>query len=456
MNGTVLVLYGIATSRIMLKVQLSAAYYHVVQSEDMAGLLPLVRRSKPDLIVASMSLPGGGALAVREVLGCEDETARIPILAIAPQNDRAARLLALRAGIDDVLNHPLDDTMLQARIRNLIRTRNGAEGLHGGLGIPGLSEPAGTFRRPARVTLLTRDDATRAIWQAGLADLLPHSIHAHDRRDIVGLTNAPPTDAFVVEIADTDDHAGLNLVSELRARAATCDAAVIPVLGRAGSGSAADALDRGAHDVMQGEFDAEELALRLDAQLRRKARSDHLRASVRSGLQAAIHDPMTGLFNRRHALPHLAHLLDRARKTGSQVAVMLADLDHFKTVNDRFGHPAGDAVLVEAATRLQCLLRPADMIARIGGEEFLIVMPDTGEAAAGVAASRLCREISRTPVILSGFGRPVGISISIGVVVSPRGNIAVTPGELIDQADRALYRAKDGGRNMVRLIRAAA
>lgn len=456
MNGTVLVLDGIATSRIMLKVQLSAAYYHVVQSEDMTGLIPLVRRSQPDLIIASMSIPGGGALAVREVLGGEEETARIPIIAIAPQNDRAARLLALRAGIDDVLNHPLDDTLLQARIRKLIRTRNDAEDLRGGPDALGLSEPAAAFRRPARVTLLTRDGAAGANWRDQLSTLMPHRIHTHDRRDIGGLMSAPPADAFVIDIADGGDHAGLNLISELRARGATCGAAVIGVLGSVGSAPAADALDRGAHDVIQGGFDCEELALRLDAQLRRKARTDHLRASIRRGLRDAMRDPMTGLYNRRHALPQLAQLLNNARQTRSQVAVMLADLDHFKTVNDRFGHPAGDAVLVETAARLQRLLRPVDMIARIGGEEFLIVMPNTGEAAAGVAASRLCRQINRTPVRLSGYGHPVGISVSIGVVVSPRGSIAVNPGEMIEQADRALYRAKDEGRNMVRLIRTAA
>ena len=233
-------------------------------------------------------------------------------------------------------------------------------------------------------------------------------------------------------------------------------AAVSAVMAGTAGGPAADALDRGAHDVVTGGLDGAELALRLDAQLRRKARSDRLRASVRKGLKAALRDPMTGLYNRRHALPHLAQLLRRAGDTGRPLAVMMADLDHFKSVNDRYGHLAGDAVLVETAARLQRLLRPVDMIARLGGEEFLIAMPEAGTAAASAAARRLCRQINRNPVCLPGFGEPIRMTVSIGVAVTPPAPAEVTAGDLIGQADQALYRAKHAGRNLVRLIRSAA
>ncbi|WP_370303089.1 diguanylate cyclase [Pseudooceanicola sp.] len=456
MNGTVLVLDAIATSRIMLKVQLSAAYYHVIQSEDMAGLVPLVRRSQPDLILCAMTLPDGGALAARAVLGNAPDTARIPIIALAPQNDRAARLMALRAGLDDVLNHPVDDALLQARIRSLIRSRAPTDDRRDGPDAMGLSEPAAAFDGPARVTLVTRSAATGAAWQAELAALLPHRLRCCDRGDLAGLMRAPPADAFVLDIAGAEDHTGLNLLSELRARAAPRGAAVIAVMASKAGGPAADALDRGAHDVVTGGLDGAELALRLDAQLRRKARSDRLRASVRKGLKAALRDPMTGLYNRRHALPHLAQLLRRAGDTGRPLAVMMADLDHFKSVNDRYGHLAGDAVLVDTAARLQRLLRPVDMIARLGGEEFLIAMPEAGTAAASAAARRLCRQINRNPVWLPGFGEPIRITVSIGVAVTPPAPAEVTAGDLIGQADQALYRAKHAGRNQVRLIRSAA
>ena len=145
---------------------------------------------------------------------------------------------------------------------------------------------------------------------------------------------------------------------------------------------------------------------------------------------------------------------------------MLADLDHFKQVNDRFGHPAGDAVLVETARRLRNTVDPEDMIARIGGEEFMIVLPDTTQAAAMAAADRICQSINATPFLVPGAAAPVQVTTSIGVVVAPfpalsssyysrqLGDQMTT--SLICEADRALYQAKGAGRNQVTLTCPAA
>ncbi|WP_443069418.1 diguanylate cyclase [Sulfitobacter sp. HI0040] len=162
-------------------------------------------------------------------------------------------------------------------------------------------------------------------------------------------------------------------------------------------GLAAHALDLGADDVMTDGFEPAELSLRLRNLMRRKQMDEQMRATVRTGAQAAIFDPLTGLHNRRYAMPHLQRIADHARATARPFAVMLADLDHFKRVNDRHGHAAGDAVLAETATRLRSNLRAMDMVARIGGEEFMIVMPGSTLKEASAAALRLCNDISGTP-----------------------------------------------------------
>ena len=218
----------------------------------------------------------------------------------------------------------------------------------------------------------------------------------------------------------------------------------------------------GADDVMPEGFCAEELALRLRTQLARKRTTDRLRDTVRDGLRAAIRDPMTGLYNRRYALPHLARVARQAAQAGRGFAVMLADLDHFKQINDRFGHPAGDAVLIETARRLRASLQPQDMLARVGGEEFMIVMPDADLDAATAAARRMCRAIEATPFQADGCDSPIPVTISIGVVGSPGpGQSSLPPSDqaatlLIGQADKALYHAKDAGRNQVTLFSPAA
>lgn len=474
MQGTILILDGVSTNRIMLKVQLSSAWYHVVQADRLAGLGALVRRTRPDLIVTAMNLPDGSALGLRAALAGEELLSATPIIAITPQNDRAARLEALAAGIDEVLAQPLDDMLLQARIRSLIRSRAAADDLHQQSGpgpLAGMAEPGVEFgelanpvapARIAEIALVTARATTGTIWRARLKRTVPHRLSSYQMDNVQALMKRSVPDAIVVELCEANDGAGLRLLADLRARSATRHTAIIAVPNPGNSPLAADALDRGAHDVLQGGFCADELALRLEVQLRRKARSDQLRDTVRDGLRAALHDPMTGLFNRRYALPRLAFVAHQAAQTGRSFAVMLADLDHFKQINDRYGHPAGDAVLVETARRLRTALRPEDMIARIGGEEFMIVLPDTDQDAAMTAAGRLCREINASPFIIPGAGHRVQVTTSIGVVVarpparqSGASDDPITT-TLIGQADQALYEAKGAGRNQFTMIRPAA
>ncbi len=464
MQGTILILDGVSTNRIMLKVQLSAAYYHVVQSDGLTGLLALVRRTRPDLIVTAMTLPDGDAAQVRALLQQDESLRGIPIIAVTSQNDRRAELAALAAGIDDVLSQPLDDLILQARIRSLVRARNSTEELRlreSAPGALGFAEPMAGFLAPATVALLTRDAATGALWRARLKGLTQNRLQTHQMDDIHALMAEPVPDAIIVDLTGARAQSGLRLLADLRARSMTSRAALIAIAPAGSPHLAADALDRGAHDVLQNGFCAEELALRLAAQLRRKAMSDRLRDTVRDGLRASVRDPMTGLFNRRYALPHLAEVAAKAAQTGGSFAVMLADLDHFKQINDRFGHPVGDAVLTETARRLKEQLRPIDMIARVGGEEFMIVMPQIDQSGAIQAADRLCRQINAMPFQCPGHKHPIHVTISIGVVISAppyagHHDRDRSANALIGQADRALYEAKGSGRNQVSMIRSAA
>ncbi len=172
-------------------------------------------------------------------------------------------------------------------------------------------------------------------------------------------------------------------------------------------------------------------------------------------------DPLTGLHNRRYAMPHLARVTEQAVPGNRPFAVMLADMDHFKRINDVYGHASGDAVLVETARRLRAGLRSVDMIARLGGEEFLVVMPATGPVEARAAATRLCHQIGSRPFDIPGAINPVEVTVSIGLALgglAPQGEDVrpETADDMIDRADKALYAAKTHGRNQVTLSRPAA
>ncbi len=145
----------------------------------------------------------------------------------------------------------------------------------------------------------------------------------------------------------------------------------------------------GANEVIDNAIPPVEFSFRLMRQLQRKKKADRLRDTLKDGLLMAVTGPLSGLLNRRYAFPHMARIAKRSNASGSPFAVMVLDLDRFKRINDGFGHGAGDQVQKEIANRLKANVRSVDLIARIGGEEFLVVMPDTGIDAARIAAERL-------------------------------------------------------------------
>lgn len=200
--------------------------------------------------------------------------------------------------------------------------------------------------------------------------------------------------------------------------------------------------------------------LDLDEALRllHHARQDEaLAGGVRDtrGLQALIdglcalssRDGLTGLANQRQFRLVLDRELDRVSRTGEPLALLLIDIDHFKRINDRHGHPAGDQVLMAMARMLESGVRPMDTVARIGGEEWAIVLPSSLPAHACGTAERLRAEIEHAPVFLEG-GTPVEYTISCGVAAAAPWAATSTTG-LIAEADRALYAAKRAGRNRV-------
>ncbi|MEX0287354.1 MAG: diguanylate cyclase [Paracoccaceae bacterium] len=470
MQGTILILEGTATNRIMLKVQLSAGYYKVVQSECLDGTDQIIARSRPDLILAGANLPDGG---IAEICAMRDAVApNVPLMIITREHDDAARQAALRAGADDAVSPPVQDLLLLARIRRLIRERNQVEDLrprdsmHRMLG---MSEPATEFERPAQVAIVAQtDQAARAL----VARFGPGVRHILRCFTLDRLRQSTPSqtrcDAFLIDFSTSARPEDLRLLSELRSRAATRHAAVIALSGAGRASIDVDALDLGADDVIPLDCESEELSLRLDRWLEVRRQSNLMRDTLKRGLRAAVRDPLTGLYNRRFALPHLARAARQAEEIGEPFAVMLVDIDHFKTVNDRFGHPVGDQVIVETARRLVDSLNDTDMVARVGGEEFLIVTSGKSADQAKAQAQCLRERINGRRFDVTSPEQSIPVSVSIGVVAVAPGNQvfpSTTPADadedamiapLIAAADRALYAAKDTGRNRVSMVMSAA
>lgn len=462
MQGKILIVDAIATNRIVLKVKLKSAFYDVLYAQTIAEALQQAQTFSPDLIIAAMDLPDGSAASLHDALKMRPDTQSIPLMAVASQINHDDRMTALAAGVRDVLTRPLDETFLLGRVRSLIRAHaTVAEWqLREDTGRAlGLAEADRSFVKQAHCMLISSDKMLLQNYATQLRPDLRMQLSLACPSTLMAELRArqcPDIFVFVLPEHGTAAMETLRLVSALRANSGTRHTGIMVLQTKADSALAVTALDMGADDLLADGFDAEELKLRLAGLLHRLRTAERLRCSIRTGLKAAVCDPLTGLYNRRYAMPHLARIADHASKTGHSFAVLVADLDHFKQVNDHFGHAAGDAVLTEVADRLRKCLRNNDLAARIGGEEFLIVMPNAPRLHAQRAALRICEAISGAPFVIPGSDAPLQVTISIGMTVNEDGKLTLQPDAMLQTADKALYAAKGGGRNQVTLARPAA
>jgi len=447
MSGTILIVDDLATNRIVLKVRLADPPNRVVQAATARGALRLAVQDPPDLILANTRLDGQSAEPFLRALRRVGRLARVPVLMLQHTPCAAERQVMLRAGADDILARPVPESLLLARLRNLLRSHHADTELAAQAGdAAGFAEAQADLVLPGRVAIHGADRAEARALRRLLASRAPHRLTCAAPEST---TPPGPQDALLLRVAGNETEAGLRLLADLKAARDTCRCPVLVLLDRDAAPLAVTLLDMGADDIILAPADAGELALRLSRQIDRKRHTEALRGRLRSGMAASVRDPLTGAYNRRHALPWLERRLAPASLGRKSVAVMLADLDFFKRVNDLHGHAAGDAVLCAVTERLAAHLHEGDLLARIGGEEFLVALPDASPARARRVAERLCDAIRATPVAVPGVAAPIPVTLSIGVTVVQTGPGTPVPDmqTVLEEADRALYAAKAQGRN---------
>jgi two-component system cell cycle response regulator len=508
MGGKILIVDDVAINRIVMKVKLTAAGYLPVVAADGTSCLALAKAQAPALILLDCNLPDMPGTEVLRHLRADPQTRRVPVVVLSARQGPAARIAAFQAGADDFLVKPIDDQTLLARIRSLMRADGALSGLSMGLdpqaggadldlsdlgfadlgrpdlgfadldlplrtpslpspSLSGLAEapapfqpPDSTAILPGTIALVMQRPETALFLRRNLASKLASRVVSLTAEAALAnaLHEGLSPDLFVIEADLALQGGGLRLMSELRSRFATRDARFALYRAAPEDASAAMAFDLGADDLIDAGTAPQEIALRLLRLLSLKQQADRLRLSVADRLRLAMIDPLTGLHNRRYGLARMQAIAEAAQTSGAIFAVLVADIDQFKSVNDRFGHAVGDAVLVQVAERLRQNLRAGDLLARIGGEEFLIALPDIALAEARCIAERLCSIMSDAPFDI-GQGRALPVTLSIGLAISEGGCApahldSVT--EIVDRADRALMRSKAAGRNQVTIGRSAA
>lgn len=456
MTGRILIVDTLPTNRIVLKVKMLAAQFKVDACGSRLEAEAIIARDRPDLILINLSDQAEDRHGFCRELKDSSDTAAIAIISVGIADTARARFAALDAGADDVLPRPINDALLLARIRSLLRVRHARQELmlrDGTSRALGFEETRSGFGAAARVALLSHSALSgRQLAEKLDSGLTLPVLRLETDRILTTSSVTPVPDLFVIDgTRCTDGGRGLfRLVSDLRSRSETRTSSIMVVLPDDEPEIAALILDLGADDVVSKSVSKGELVLRAKALVHQKLLHDRLRNTVRDGLQAAVTDPLTGLFNRRYVEPHLARIAEQAQATQREFAVMMLDIDHFKSINDRYGHAAGDKVLIEIAHRLRDNLRAIDLVARIGGEEFMIAMPRTSGEQAHAAADRVRQLISAQPFSL-GVDHPM-ITVTVSVGVTTGGLSRLDRGQIngmCGQADAALYAAKSAGRDTV-------
>jgi two-component system cell cycle response regulator len=450
-TARVLIVDDIPTNVRLLEARLSAEYYEVVSASSGPQALEIMQAQDVDIVLLDVMMPEMDGFEVCRRIKANPRTQHVPVVMITALDQPSDRVNGLNSGADDFLTKPVDDVQLMARVKSLARLKSLTDELRA---------------RAMTGQQIAIEDAMRAmdkINTVGGSILIVDTDQRHAERlqnyltpehDVDILTQ--PADAvFQVtgeryELAlvamSLTDFDPLRVCSQIRTLEHTRNLPIILIADETDKPRVVRALDLGVNDFISRPVERNELAARVRTQIRRQRYAMELRESVSNTMALAITDDMTGLYNRRYFDRHLGMMLNRAQVQERDMALMILDIDHFKSVNDSYGHDVGDAVLREFATRLKRNIRGVDLACRFGGEEFVVLMPDTDIVQAELVAERVRQSISER-VFEVNAGRPLAVTVSAGVTLNE--SDADTPETLIKRADVALYRAKREGRNRV-------
>ena len=428
----------------LLHAKLTREYYTVLTAENGKDTLTIAAAEKPDLILLDVMMPEMDGFEACRQLKENPATRGIPVVMVTALSETEDRVRGLEAGADDFLTKPINDVALFARVRSCLRLKALMDEWQSRQGT-GLA--AETDEAPQHVHVAVLDDQPheQIILKKNL-DLIGHSSHPITRSDeLANLMAREPISCCLINLHMQSEDP-LRIVASLRAHEETRNLPLVVYGDESDIPKIARALDLGASDYIFKPVDPMELQARVRTQVRHKRAYDRLRHSYEKNMSMAVTDPLTGAYNRHYLDQSMPRLFGRARKNNQPVSMVLVDIDFFKKINDGYGHPAGDQVLQEVAKRLSSGLRFFDMIVRLGGEEFALIMPETPFDAAMAVAERLRATVEATPVSVINPSHDLPVTFSAGV------STAIGTYEfdvLLKRADEALYKAKANGRNRV-------
>lgn len=451
MSARVLVVDDILPNVKLLEAKLSTEYYDVLTATSGAEALRKVEQDSPDIVLLDVMMPGMDGFEVCRRIKENPAFAHIPVVMVTALTDSVDKVRGLEAGADDFLTKPVNDMALLARLRSLVRLKMAIdewrvrETTASQLGVVDntvsvmkekvenarvLVVEDQEFESRKIVDTLQKDDDIVMTVDSGMKAM-----------EMVSRQNF---DLIIVSL-NLRNEDSLRLCSHLRSNERTRNVPILMLATDSDMTRIAQGLEIGAHDYIIRPIERNELLARARTQVRRRRFQDRLRANYEASLSMAVTDALTGLYNRRYLEVHLQKLLQKNQESKKNLCVLMFDIDHFKKVNDTYGHGVGDEILKIFAARIKDGLRSFDLVARTGGEEFLAILPDTTQDMALLIAERLRRSIAERPFNCSAPEGRLSITTSMGgALIEPGQNDVIA---VMERADKMLYEAKNGGRN---------
>lgn len=451
MTARVLVVDDILANVKLLEARLSAEYFEVLSAFSGKEALDICERERVDVVLLDVMMPGMDGFEACKRLKSNPKTHHIPVIMVTALDQPSDKIQGLESGADDFLTKPVDDIALVTRVKNLARLKmlNDEMVLRAStskrLGVSEASALAEALSGKSG-RILVVDDHPRSGTRLceALTQVHEASVESDANQAIQKLTTQD-YDLVIVSLS-LNDFDGLRLCSQVRSHEHTRRMPIIILVEPGDDARLLRGLDLGVNDYLMRPIDRHELMARVKSQIKRKRHADVLRNTLEESVEASVVDALTGLHNRRYLESHIQTLLKTAIDNGRPLSVLLADIDHFKKVNDTYGHDVGDIVLKEFSKRFARNTRGIDLACRLGGEEFMIVMPDTDIARAYQVGERLRACVAAETFLISPE-QSIRVTASVGLATLERADD--TAQTLFKKADQALYAAKRRGRNRV-------
>jgi two-component system, cell cycle response regulator len=452
-TARILVIDDVPLNLKLLEARLMAEYFQVLTAETGSQALQICESGHCDLVLLDVTTPEMDEFEFCRRLKANPDTRHLPLIMLTAPDQHEYRLRGLQAGADDFLTKPVNDLALISRVRSLVRLKMVTDELRMRAAAAGepmynrlLADPISLSCGEGRILVV--DDRSSSHQQMVKFLSMAHlDTESSDPKDVLISVNQREFDCVLISLS-TGSPDSLRLCAQIRSLENSCSLPVIVIADHDQDENVMRALELGANDYLRRPVEKTELLARIRTQIRRKRYDDRLRKCVRAMIEMAMIEPLTGLYNSRYFDRHYFGLFDKAVHSGRPLSAIICEIDHFHQINDKFGNDAGDAVLREIARRIRKSIRNIDTASHVGGEEFVIVLPDTDMRAASAVAEQIREEITSRPIVLDKRELQLNMTICVGVAACEPAQ-GDSPENLLKCAAAALNNAKQSGRNRI-------